>query len=344
MSPKPRVKSLELPFSYFEDDFDTTCPNSWPLVVHTQAHHPLGGFVRCIDAFSEAYRESPLAKQYDQIPRSLWNLEPWIWLTQRSNADLSANKPPYLCRGVKPGEGLTEKNWLGRFHNPILAGSTEVDGIALILFNKPNSDGLIPIVIEISSTSGLNRSMVMDLWNCLGRPYLEVSAERPGWTIMGLVKHPFATISGNGFKIFTTGEYVELSGLGAMGDLTDITDEMSNLNAYRAPQNGPTLPSINMPPRAPEPYSPQREAQLVHKLSYISADCEYPIYRNVVWAILGTGWANREAIARNWCQSAPNRFEEQSFQSIVRGFNPELPNRPTLGTVVHLAKNGGWRG
>jgi len=85
-------------------------------------------------------------------------------------------------------------------------------------------------------------------------------------------------------------------------------------------------------------------ARLSDKLSYISADCGYEQYRNVVWAILGTGWSCAEDLAREWCESAPDRFEEDDFLNVVKSFDPSRDSRPTMGTVFHLARQGGWRG
>ena len=92
------------------------------------------------------------------------------------------------------------------------------------------------------------------------------------------------------------------------------------------------------------PETPAEVARLLDKLSYISADCSYEQYRNVVWAILGTGWSCAEDLARDWCESAPDRFEGDDFLNVVKSFDPSRDSRPTMGTVFHLARQGGWRG
>jgi putative DNA primase/helicase len=90
------------------------------------------------------------------------------------------------------------------------------------------------------------------------------------------------------------------------------------------------------------PETPAEVARLLEKLSYISADCDYETYRNVVWAILGTAWSCAEDIACNWCKSAPDRFEEADFLKVVRSFDPTRNPRPTMGTIVFLARREGW--
>jgi putative DNA primase/helicase len=99
-----------------------------------------------------------------------------------------------------------------------------------------------------------------------------------------------------------------------------------------------------VPPRtyvATTPSTPRARATLVAVLTNISADCSYDRYRDVVWAILGTGWPEAEDIARDWCMSAPHRFEEPSFTAVVNSFDPNRTNRPTLGTIIYLARKGG---
>ena len=57
-------------------------------------------------------------------------------------------------------------------------------------------------------------------------------------------------------------------------------------------------------------------------LQRISADCDYVLYRNVIWAIHSTGWSCAEEMERNWSMTAPERFDEKTFQEIRRSFKP----------------------
>lgn len=99
-----------------------------------------------------------------------------------------------------------------------------------------------------------------------------------------------------------------------------------------------------LPPRGyipTRPSTPRARANLVAMLTKISADCGYDRYRDVVWAILGTGWPEAEDIARGWCMSAPHRFDGQSFTTVVNSFDPDRSERPTLGTITYLAREAG---
>lgn len=92
------------------------------------------------------------------------------------------------------------------------------------------------------------------------------------------------------------------------------------------------------------PETPRERARVEDMLQYVSADCSYDIYRNVTWAVLSTGWSHAEEIAERWCRTAPDRFEEDDFFNVVNSYDGGRLYSSTLGTIVHLARAGGWNG
>ena len=92
------------------------------------------------------------------------------------------------------------------------------------------------------------------------------------------------------------------------------------------------------------PETPRERARVEDMLQYVSADCSYDIYRNVTWAILSTGWSYAEEVAERWCRTAPDRFEEDDFFNIVNSYDGGRLDSSTLGTIVYLARAGGWNG
>uniref|UniRef100_UPI004048148D bifunctional DNA primase/polymerase n=1 Tax=Orrella sp. TaxID=1921583 RepID=UPI004048148D len=90
--------------------------------------------------------------------------------------------------------------------------------------------------------------------------------------------------------------------------------------------------------------TPQQIAKINLLLSYISADCDYELWRNVVWAILSTKWLCAENLALSWSQSAPDRFDKEAFWLVANSYMPNHPNQITIGTLHHFAKLGGWNG
>ncbi len=88
--------------------------------------------------------------------------------------------------------------------------------------------------------------------------------------------------------------------------------------------------------------TPRQRAVLAEMLSHVSADCSYERYRNIVWAILSLGWKDAEDIAEKWCLTAPHRFEDLDFYNVVNSHDPS--RTPTMGTLYHHAREGGWHG
>jgi hypothetical protein len=90
------------------------------------------------------------------------------------------------------------------------------------------------------------------------------------------------------------------------------------------------------------PESPRQVATIQDALNYINADCSYEIWRNVIWAILSTGWLCAEDMALKWSQTAPERFDWDSFWLVANSYIPDLPDGISVGTIYHHARLGGW--
>ena len=90
------------------------------------------------------------------------------------------------------------------------------------------------------------------------------------------------------------------------------------------------------------PETPRQIATIKMLLCFINADCDYEMWRNVVWAILSTGWNCAEDIAYEWSKSAPNRFDEDAFWLVTNSYIPDHTSAITFGTIYHYARLGGW--
>lgn len=88
--------------------------------------------------------------------------------------------------------------------------------------------------------------------------------------------------------------------------------------------------------------TPRQRATLQDQLQHISADCSYELYRDIVWAILSFGWPDAEDLARQWCETAPDWFEEDDFYNVVNSHDSK--RSPTIGTIYYYARQGGWHG
>jgi len=92
------------------------------------------------------------------------------------------------------------------------------------------------------------------------------------------------------------------------------------------------------------PETPRQIAIVKDALGFINADCDYQTWRNVVWAILSTGWLCAEDLALEWSETAPERFDFDAFWVLSNSYIPDLPNQITAGTIWHHARQGGWNG
>jgi putative DNA primase/helicase len=109
-------------------------------------------------------------------------------------------------------------------------------------------------------------------------------------------------------------------------------------------RSGPCTKSATLSLNKPRPATPREIAVVKQLLSHISADCGRDIWRDIVWAILSTGWACSVDLAKEWSQSAPTRYEDAAFWTLVQTFEPAHDAGPTLGTVYFHARQGGWIG
>ena len=94
----------------------------------------------------------------------------------------------------------------------------------------------------------------------------------------------------------------------------------------------------------PRQETPREVATIRSALNHIRADCEYEKWRNIVWAVLSTGWLCAEDLAFDWSKTAPERFDDDAFWLVANSFIPDHSTQITVGTIYHHARFGGWNG
>lgn len=90
--------------------------------------------------------------------------------------------------------------------------------------------------------------------------------------------------------------------------------------------------------------TPRQIATIKAALTHIDADCSYETWRNLVWALCSTGWKCAEELAQAWSQTAPHRYNEDSFWQVANSYMPDHKNPISVGTIYHYARGGGWNG
>ena len=91
-----------------------------------------------------------------------------------------------------------------------------------------------------------------------------------------------------------------------------------------------------------EPETPRRIAHARLSLSFIDADCSYPLYRDVVWAMADTGWSCVYELLEEWSQNAPHRFNGDTLGKLIASYSPD--GGIHFGTLIHHARLGGRNG
>ena len=86
--------------------------------------------------------------------------------------------------------------------------------------------------------------------------------------------------------------------------------------------------------------TPEEIARVKSMLAVIPANCDRSTWRNICWAVMATGWACAEDLAREWSMTAPELFDESSFQKVVDSYRPD--GGISFGTLVHHAQQHGW--
>jgi len=101
----------------------------------------------------------------------------------------------------------------------------------------------------------------------------------------------------------------------------------------------PKQKTLKFDPSA-RPETPRQIAIVKDLLSHIDADCDYEKWRNCIWAVLSTKWICAEDLAYEWSQKAPERFDFDSFWTVVNSYEADRENPITLGTLYHFARLG----
>ncbi len=208
------------------------------------------------------------------------------------------------------------------------------DGAVQIVSGKPNRAKLVyrlpegcPPLESIKISGGTPRHTILE-FRC---------ATATGLTVQDVLPpsiHP------------ETGQPYRWGGKGHWSDIPEIPAEVFSIwrdeLSARATKKPVKVQSPLLAAFKSIPDSPRQRAVLAQATSYISADCDYDLYCDIVWAHLSLGWHDAEDIAKQWCQTAPHRYEEAHFNQLVVDY--DVTKTPTLGTIIHHARLGGWDG
>lgn len=177
-----------------------------------------------------------------------------------------------------------------------------------------------------SNTGALKTKMIR---NVEGKSMLEFRcASSDGLTVQDVIPP----------SIHPSGTTYQWGGKGSVLAIPTIPDIL--LNVWKSILNPQvkTIKTLHLQPSE----TPREVARVQLALTYISPDCDYETYRNVVWALLSTNWTIAEVMARNWCMGCIDKYTEHGFDLVVASYDHLKESRITLGTLFKLAKEGGF--
>jgi len=297
--------------------------------------------------------------QADNIPDALKAIPQCIvWRAGPLKSNGKFDKIPIDPRRGRKIDAHDPNNWLS-FDDAIAAHKAGVGsgiGIDMSAAHTVECGGEPYYLVALDFDRCRERmNELKETWMQLGQPYVEVSPSGKGLRMFGLSKQLLRSgNSGNGVEVYFDRQFVTVTGVNGRGEVKDVTAGLVTLHQQwfsasptpqgQAPQanKGPALPQGLKPNTvsAPPPETPEEIHRVKDALAYLSSDSAYPAWRDIVWAILWTGWSCAEDIARDWSKQAAHRYDDAGFDSIVHSFKPD--GGITLGTLFHQAMLGGW--
>jgi hypothetical protein len=284
----------------------------------------------------------------DRIPPLLKALDRWVtWHAGLLKPNGKFDKVPIDAQTGAAVSANKPSNWLSFSDACAAYDRGACDGIGIALATEPvtRAEGTPLYLVAVDLDNCADRiAEVKQRWLELGKPYKEVSPSGNGVRMLALSRVPIrGGNDGNGHELYGSGRFVTVTGVSGGGGVIDATEALLQLQAKWFPPKPPRqsvnalTASLAHPPR---PESSDAIERVKTQLAHVSADCSYEQWRNIVWSVVSTGWQAAEALAREWSQSAPDRFDENAFDQLVRGF--DRAGGIGLGTLDHHARKGGW--
>lgn len=303
-----------------------------------------------------------------KIPITLKKIPRWqLWKIGERKPNGKFGKVPIDRKG-RNCNANDSSNWLTYDEAVALHKAGRCYGIGIALSESPidiDGTGFHLVAIDIDNCSDFKE--VGKLKRELGGVYAELSPSMRGARMFCLSRVPIEGGNyGGGHELYSRGRFMTVTGVGGTGKVIDATEGLIKLQSTwssakptRQPLAGALAASVQpglvgaTPNRqlsettlslmgaSHRPENTENIAQVKDQLKHVSANCTYDKWRNAVWSILATGWDCAESIAREWSESAPDRFSEDSFKNVVDSFDPHGGIR--LGTLVYMAREGGWQ-
>jgi hypothetical protein len=282
------------------------------------------------------------------IPPILTGLPQWInWRAGPLKANGKLDKIPTDPVTGQNINHLDPRNW-SSFAAAVHAYDNDVGhGVGFVLNSKQpiihNGDDHYLVALDFDNVLKSNAEL-KELWDRLGKPYVEVSPSGKGLRMFALSKELLkGGNDGLGHEVYCGNHFVTVTGWEARGKIIDATAGLAKVDRlFFGPRSKPSKDDLgsNVPPASLRETDKNIE-QVKDQLSRVSSETDHDTWRDIVWSVLSTGWTCAEAIAKAWSMEAPHRYEEAAFDILVHSFDPY--RGITLGTLHHHATQNGWK-
>jgi hypothetical protein len=114
---------------------------------------------------------------------------------------------------------------------------------------------------------------------------------------------------------------------------------------YCAAKNPPASKTKNAYPASNDPETTENIARFKSALAVLNPDCDYPLWRDICFALYALGWSCSEQLAKSWSQGElqnilASSYDEQEFDKLWNSIKPNGGITP--GTLFHHANANGW--
>lgn len=289
----------------------------------------------------------------ENIPAILKNIDQWVgWKVGDRRPDGRYEKLPVDQRG-KVCNAHSPLNWMNIDDALELHQKGSSSGIGFVLDGKPISihgedQYIVGIDIDHCVKADKSGSLIISqdaeyTWKKLGQPYNEISPSGTGIRMFVLSKTPVKSGNHDGHEMYVDGRYLTVTGHGK-GEIKESTDAVQSIHAEWFP---PRLLKSNSHLKVVRGQNAtlsdnQNEVEKAKDaLTYISADCDRDTWRNLLWALKSTEWECAESIAKEWSETAPERYSDDGFNNVWESYDPD--RGITMGTLYHHAQMAGWQ-
>ena len=290
------------------------------------------------------FNQAPLIA--NNIPKLLKSQNNWVaWKYGPANLQGKRPKIPLSPKTLSNANALDPANHLSFSEALSIYLEKKSDGVGFTLTGDPileNSEGKFYLIALDLDGYMLNSLETQEIWTAAGKPYREISPSGKGVRMFALSRELYRGGNArNGREFYCSGRYVSVTGDSAFGEISDKTEQLNRIHDQWFMKMHQRL-KFNQSNNYSKRETPRQIARIEEMLSFISADCDYETYRNIIWAILSTGWDCGEALCLKWSKSCPSRFDEKTLSTLIRSFSIERDQKPSIASIVYLAKKGGW--